>query len=61
LDIATVIQTSILPKTFPPYPERKEFDIYAKMKPAREVGGDLYDFFFIDSFCIINGCKQNPS
>lgn len=48
LDIATVIQTSILPKTFPPFPERKEFDIYAKMIPAKEVGGDLYDFFLID-------------
>lgn len=48
LSIATEIQTSILPKTFPPFPERKEFDIYAKMIPAREVGGDLYDFFLID-------------
>jgi len=48
LDIATVIQTSILPKIFPPFPDRKEFDIYAKMQPAREVGGDLYDFFLID-------------
>src|SRR3989304_4952311 len=47
LDIATVIQTSILPKTFPPFPDRKEFDIYAKMLPAKEVGGDLYDFFLI--------------
>lgn len=48
LDIATVIQTSILPKTFPAFPGRKEFDIYAKMIPAKEVGGDLYDFFLID-------------
>lgn len=48
LDIATTIQTSMLPKTFPPFPERKEFDIYAKMLPAKEVGGDLYDFFLID-------------
>lgn len=48
LGIATEIQTSILPKTFPAFPERKEFDIYAKMIPAREVGGDLYDFFLID-------------
>jgi len=48
LDIATVIQTSILPKTFPAFPDRKEFDIYAKMIPAKEVGGDLYDFFLID-------------
>jgi sigma-B regulation protein RsbU (phosphoserine phosphatase) len=50
LDIATVIQTSILPKTFPPFPDRKEFDIYAKMIPAKEVGGDLYDFFLIDKY-----------
>ncbi|OPZ71600.1 MAG: Phosphoserine phosphatase RsbU [bacterium ADurb.Bin478] len=48
LGIATEIQTSILPKDFPPFPDRKEFDIYAKMIPAREVGGDLYDFFLID-------------
>lgn len=50
LDIANVIQTSILPKTFPPFPDRKEFDIYARMIPAKEVGGDLYDFFLIDKY-----------
>lgn len=50
LDIATTIQTSILPKTFPAFPDRKEFDIYAKMIPAKEVGGDLYDFFLIDKY-----------
>ena len=50
LDIANVIQTSILRKTFPAFPERKEFDIYAKMMPAKEVGGDLYDFFLIDKY-----------
>ncbi|MBN1543254.1 SpoIIE family protein phosphatase [candidate division KSB1 bacterium] len=49
LSIATEIQTSILPKTFP---DRKEFDLYAHMIPAREVGGDLYDFFFIDKYRI---------
>ncbi|HQG44394.1 MAG TPA: SpoIIE family protein phosphatase, partial [bacterium] len=48
LEIATEIQTSILPKTFPPFPDRKEFDLYARMIPARQVGGDLYDFFLID-------------
>ncbi|HOE15794.1 MAG TPA: SpoIIE family protein phosphatase [Syntrophorhabdaceae bacterium] len=48
LKIAHDIQMSILPKKFPPYPERKEFDIYATIKPAREIGGDFYDFFFID-------------
>ncbi len=50
LDIANIIQTSILPKIFPPFPERKEFDIYAKMIAAKEVGGDLYDFFMIDKY-----------
>jgi sigma-B regulation protein RsbU (phosphoserine phosphatase) len=50
LDIATIIQSSILPKTFPAFPGRKEFDIYAKMIPAKEVGGDLYDFFLIDEY-----------
>jgi sigma-B regulation protein RsbU (phosphoserine phosphatase) len=50
LDIATVIQTSMLPKTFPAFPDRKEFDIYAKMLPAKNVGGDLYDFFLIDKY-----------
>jgi phosphoserine phosphatase RsbU/P len=54
LSIATEIQTSILPKIFPAFPDRKEFDIYAKMIPAREVGGDLYDFFTIDKSRI--GC-----
>ncbi len=50
LDIANVIQTSILRKTFPAFPDRKEFDIYAKMLTAKEVGGDLYDFFLIDKY-----------
>lgn len=48
LKIAHDIQMSILPKMFPPFPERREFDIYATIKPAKEVGGDFYDFFFID-------------
>ena len=50
LDIANVIQSSILPVKFPAFPDRKEFDIYAKMIPAKEVGGDLYDFFMIDKY-----------
>lgn len=50
LSIATEIQTSILPKTFPAFPDRKEFDIFAKMIPAKDVGGDLYDFFLIDKY-----------
>ncbi|MBR2676701.1 MAG: PP2C family protein-serine/threonine phosphatase [Solobacterium sp.] len=48
LSIATRIQEGILPSVFPPFPERKEFDIYASMVPALEVGGDFYDFFLID-------------
>jgi sigma-B regulation protein RsbU (phosphoserine phosphatase) len=48
LDLAARIQLSVLPDIFPPFPERKEFDLYASMDPAREVGGDFYDFFLID-------------
>jgi serine phosphatase RsbU (regulator of sigma subunit) len=48
LTVAASIQENILPKIFPYMPERKEFDIYASMTPAREVGGDFYDFFIID-------------
>ena len=50
LDIAKIIQTSMLPKSFPAFPGRKEFDIYARMIPAKEVGGDLYDYFLIDKY-----------
>jgi len=48
LDVATKIQASMLPCIFPPFPERDEFEIFAGMRPAKEVGGDFYDFFFID-------------
>jgi len=48
LNIAAEIQRSILPSTFPAFPEHCEFDLYAMMTPAREVGGDFYDFFFFD-------------
>ncbi len=48
LDLATQIQADMLPRIFPPFPDRKEFDIYATMTPAKEVGGDFYDFFMID-------------
>ena len=48
LNTATMIQQSMLPHIFPPFPDRKEFDLYASMTPAREVGGDFYDFFLID-------------
>lgn len=55
LNVATQIQSSYLPSIFPPYPDRKEFDIYAMMHPAKEVGGDFYDFFFIDDnhLCLV--------
>ncbi len=48
LSIASGIQESLLPKTFPPFPEHHEFDLYASMLPAREVGGDFYDLYLID-------------
>jgi sigma-B regulation protein RsbU (phosphoserine phosphatase) len=48
LSIATQIQASMLPCIFPPFPDRKELDIYGTMTPAKEVGGDFYDFFFVD-------------
>lgn len=48
LQVATKIQADMLPNVYPPFPDRKEFDIYATMTPAKEVGGDFYDFFLID-------------
>lgn len=48
LHVATQIQASMLPCIFPAFPEKKEFDIYALMQPAKEVGGDFYDFFLTD-------------
>ena len=48
LAFAKAIQHSALPSVFPPYPNRKEFDIWAGMYTAKEVGGDFYDFYFID-------------
>ncbi len=48
LHAATTIQTGMLPRIFPPFPERSEFDLHAAMLPAREVGGDFYDFFLVD-------------
>lgn len=57
LMIANQIQTSMLPRIFPAFPNNKEFDIYAIMDPAKEVGGDFYDFFLIDKdkLCLIIG------
>ena len=48
LALATRIQADMLPNIFPAFPERPDFDIYAVMDPAKEVGGDFYDFFLID-------------
>ena len=48
LDVATKIQASMLPSIFPPFPERSEFELFASMDPAKEVGGDFYDFFLVD-------------
>jgi sigma-B regulation protein RsbU (phosphoserine phosphatase) len=48
LNVAANIQADMLPKIFPAFPEREEFDVYAKMDPAKEVGGDFYDFFLVD-------------
>jgi phosphoserine phosphatase RsbU/P len=47
LSVAREIQMSLVPKTFPPVPTREEFSLYATLEPAKEVGGDLYDFYFV--------------
>ena len=49
LELATKIQADMLPNIFPAFPEREDFDIFASMTPAKEVGGDFYDFFLIDN------------
>ena len=48
LSLAQRIQESMLPNIFPPFPDRREIDLYASMDPAKEVGGDFYDYFFVD-------------
>ena len=55
LNLARRIQADMLPSTFPAFPHRKEFDIYATMEPAKEVGGDFYDFFLVDEdhLCLV--------
>jgi len=57
LNVAHDIQMSMLPLEFPAFPEREEFSVHALLQPAREVGGDFYDFFFIndDEICLIVG------
>ena len=55
LKVASDIQMAMVPRVFPPFPERKDIDLYAAMIPAKEVGGDLYDYFILDEklyFCI---------
>jgi sigma-B regulation protein RsbU (phosphoserine phosphatase) len=56
LNVGREIQMNMVPLVFPPFPDRDEFSIFATLQPAREVGGDFYDFFFIDEyrlcFCI---------
>ena len=55
LRVASNIQMSMLPKKYPPFPDRDDLDIYGQLKPAKEVGGDLYDFYIRDEklfFCI---------
>ena len=48
LDLAKTIQKNMIPNLYPAFPERKEFDIYARMEPAKELGGDFYDYYMID-------------
>lgn len=59
LRIARSIQMGLIPKTFPAFPDRREFGLFALLDPAREVGGDFYDFFFLDeneeTLCLIIG------
>ena len=55
LSLATRIQSESVPNLFPAFPDREEIDVYASMVPAKEVGGDFYDFFFLDDthFCMV--------
>ena len=55
LSTARQIQTSVLPHIFPPFPERDEIELFASMDPAKDVGGDFYDFYFIDAdhLCLV--------
>ena len=52
LEFARQIQHSALPSVFPPFPNRRDFDIYASMNAAKEVGGDFYDFYMIDNYTL---------
>lgn len=59
LAFAKAIQHSALPSVFPPYPSREEFDIWATMHTAKEVGGDFYDFYFVNDFLCMRVNKNN--
>ena len=55
IPLVNILQTSMIPRVFPPFPDRKDIDLYASMTPAKEVGGDLYDYFVQDErlyFCV---------
>ncbi len=49
LNVATQIQADMLPRLFPPFPQKREINLFASMNPAKEVGGDFYDFFLVDN------------
>ncbi len=57
LDVATQIQANMLPRIFPPYADHPEIELFASMEPAKEVGGDFYDFFMVDNdhFAVVVG------
>ena len=57
LEIAKHIQMSMVPRIFPPFPDKKELELFAKLVPAKQVGGDLYDYFFLDDdhLCLMIG------
>lgn len=57
LDVATQIQANMLPRIFPPYKDHPELELFATMEPAKEVGGDFYDFFMVDNdhFALVVG------
>jgi len=57
LNVGRDIQRSMLPRVFPPFPDRKELELYAVLEPALEIGGDLYDFFLLDDhrLCFVVG------
>lgn len=61
LEFAKTIQESALPRIFPPYPNRKDFDIWANMDPAKEVGGDFYDFYFVEKISLPSSWRMFPA